>query len=93
LSGEFDSQFDQIFLDTKRENFGGPLKKDLQNDFLYRLFSQKHTMTMQVKFDNSTAMYENLHINLTPWRDSNPGSSVLEVGRDDQGRQGPKLNY
>jgi hypothetical protein len=31
---------------------------------------------MHVKFDNSTAIYKYLK-NLTPWRDSKPGSSVL----------------
>jgi hypothetical protein len=33
---------------------------------------------MHLSFDNSTAMYQDLK-NLTPWRESNPGSSVMEA--------------
>jgi hypothetical protein len=40
------------------------------------IFSSTHNDKCILSYYNSTAMYI-INKNLTPWRDSNPGSSVL----------------
>jgi hypothetical protein len=47
----------------------------LNNHLFFLKFTQWQCV---LSYDNSTAMYKFLK-NLTPWRDSNPGSSVLKV--------------